>query len=217
MRSDTQQEPDQQAGQQTGVQTDMRVEATQQLLEVHPTAGNTIVHPTVGPTEIPPLPDYTGTTAAPDATAADPPSEAAAATAEYPAHDPDQAAHAVEEPERSRSKTFGEAMADAHEVLMRMTGSGPGGLSAAWDELTDGFSRTVSIVLPRPDEGSDGRCWSGGVWRVVIDAENRIAAAWDGYSDPEGFAAALFAANRKRLELIAAAKRAAQSVPIRLG
>lgn len=192
MRSDTEARPDRKA------------EETQQFEPVEPPS------PQGGPIDIPPLPVPADVPA--DSTEVDGPREDEQA---YPDTDPDTGAAGTTEgeaPERSRAKTFGEAMADAHQTLIRMTGN----MSAAWDELTEGFSRTVSIRLPLADEGSDGRAWSGQVWRVFIDSENRIGAAWDGYSDVEGFGAALFAANRKRLELIAARKEATSEPLIQL-
>lgn len=87
-------------------------------------------------------------------------------------------------------RTAGEALAEFHRGLAQV--------GNAWRTALDQLRRTVSVVLPLPDQAStDRHAWTGDGWSVELVGQ-QLVTAWDEDSDPEGFAAALLAAARIR-------------------
>lgn len=72
-------------------------------------------------------------------------------------------------------------------------------LASAVNDVIDRLSRTVSLLLPKPDEvAGDVAVWSGDGWRVELAGDQIAITGGCEHGETTAVAAAMIAADRRR-------------------
>jgi hypothetical protein len=106
---------------------------------------------------------------------------------------------ATRAPVQQAAQTFGEAMRNAHATLLGITER----YAEAWEAMTDGLRRTVSLILPHADVNTDDLRWTGADFQVTVSGDGQqIHSQWSQErGNVQAFAAALIAADRRAQQL----------------